>query len=91
MSKATPDQGNGKWDGPDRQTLRLRDRDGNHLIVPLNEKLFQENPDLEVILERIRATDRSLFNYGNSYERSGGHDKSHDKEPGHDRSHSKST
>lgn len=28
--------------------------------------------------------------YGNSYDRSGGHDKTHDKEPGHDRSHSKS-
>jgi hypothetical protein len=74
-----------------RTTIRVADAHGNTDIIVVTDEVLAANPELAAIIDRVRGSGATVADYGNSYERSGGHDKTFDKEPGHDRSQSRSS
>jgi hypothetical protein len=71
--------------------ITIRDTSGNLRSVTLTKEILDKEPDLGAIVERIDRLAARVADYGDSYDRGGGHDKTHDKQPGHGKEHSKST
>lgn len=73
------------------KSLTIRDDNGTLVKVDLTPELLKEVPNLSSVIERIEAVRGNAQNYGNSYERSPGHDRYHDRLPDHNKNHSRST
>lgn len=64
---------------------------GEQKRLEITPELLAQNPELKTVIERtIQAAGDAAESYGESYDRSPGHDKEHDKGGGHSKEFSRS-